>query len=49
MIDAGHRQRAQQMRRKISTFWEGLYTLVIYDSSLEADEEKEEEWLCDPA
>ena len=48
VIHAGNRQRAQQMRRKISTDWEGIYTLVIYDTSLETEEE-EKEWLCDPA
>jgi hypothetical protein len=48
VIDAGNRERAQTIRRKISTFWEGLYTLVIYNATEPTEEEKEES-LYDPA
>ena len=47
VVDAGNRARAIEMRSKISTFWEGVYTLVIYSASPETEEEKEE-WLYDP-
>ena len=48
VIDAGNQERARETRSKIPTFWEGIYTLVIYDTSLKTAED-EEEWLYDPA
>ena len=47
VIDAGNRTRAREMRSKILTSWEGLYTLVIYSTA--EDPEEEEEWLYDTA
>jgi len=49
VIDAGNSARARETRSKIPTFWEGLYTLVIYNAAAETEEEKEEERLYDPA
>jgi len=49
VIDAGNSVRAREMRRKIPTFWEDLYTLVIYNAAAETEEDEDEEWLYDPA
>jgi len=48
IIDAGNKSRAAIARSKISISWEGLYTLVIYDTSVDT-EEAEDERLYDPA
>ena len=46
VVDATTRQRAHIAREKIPTDWEGLYVIVVYNST-EEDEEFED-WLSEP-
>lgn len=47
VIDAGTRLAAREVRQKVPTEWEGLYTLVIYNTA--AEENEEESQLYDPS
>ena len=46
VVDAGHREKAREMRKKVPGSWEGLYTIVIYNTG---EEEEEEDPLYDPS
>jgi hypothetical protein len=45
VVDAGDRETASLVRKKIPTYWEGLFVLVVYSYSNDFEEES----LYDPA
>ena len=46
VVDAGTKSQAHKMRKLIPSDWEGLYTIVVYDT--EAPEYEDDEYLYDP-